>query len=356
MNQPPAETLYEKLKVRRNKNSEAEIEAEIPSAIVGHYVAEISEKARRDFTLPGFRKGQVPADIFRQHVNEMHILEDAVDEILQDVYPTLIENEKLPVIGRPEVQITKLAPGNPIAFKMTVALQPEFSLPDYKKIGRAAMEKKETATVTDAEIDEAVKQLQLMRLRTTSGAPAPKDQIIPALTDEEAKKFGPFENVAAFRTKLRENILEEKQEELRRRNREKIADALIEKTSFALPEMIVRREAEALREEREQRVAALKTTMAEYLKKLNLTEEKAAQEERAAVERQLRTKFIFEKIATAENLTAEPEAVEWNAKLLAERHPDADPEHLRHYVASMILNQKVLDILEGVEAKTQSEK
>ena len=63
----------------------------------------------------------------------MSILGEAAEEALNEVYPSIIESEKLFVMGQPEVAITKLAKGNPLGFKITVAILPEFKLPDYKK-------------------------------------------------------------------------------------------------------------------------------------------------------------------------------------------------------------------------------
>ena len=45
----------------------------------------------------------------------------------------MIENEKLDVISRPVVSITKLARKNPLGFKIKTAVLPVIKLPDYKK-------------------------------------------------------------------------------------------------------------------------------------------------------------------------------------------------------------------------------
>ena len=44
--------------------------------------------------------------------------------------------EKLDVIGRPEITITKIAKGNPLGFKIKTALAPKLTLPDYRTIAR----------------------------------------------------------------------------------------------------------------------------------------------------------------------------------------------------------------------------
>ena len=59
------------------------------------------------------------------------------------------DDEKLDVVGRPELVITKMAPGSPVEFTAKYALLPEVGLPDYKKIAAEIAARKEVVEVTE---------------------------------------------------------------------------------------------------------------------------------------------------------------------------------------------------------------
>src|SRR5258708_1691188 len=138
------EPLYTNLKKTDSGDGEIEFEAEIPAEVMERYVEEELARAAQNFSWPGFRKGKVPENIVREHVSEMALLDDATDEALHDVIPEIAADEKLQVLGKPKLIVTKIAPKNPLGFKIRFALSPAVGLPDYKKIGRtiAAREEK----------------------------------------------------------------------------------------------------------------------------------------------------------------------------------------------------------------------
>ena len=98
------------------------------------YIKEELARAAADFSWPGFRKGKVPEQIVREHTNEMAILDAAADEALHDVIPEIAADEKLSVLGRPQLTITKMAPQNPVGFKVRFALSPPSSCRIIKKL------------------------------------------------------------------------------------------------------------------------------------------------------------------------------------------------------------------------------
>jgi len=79
---------------------------------------------------------------------------------LADIYLAIVKNEKLNVIGRPEVTITKLAPGNPVEFKIQTAVMPEITLPDYKNIASSVSVEKNAGDVSDKELNETLEQIK----------------------------------------------------------------------------------------------------------------------------------------------------------------------------------------------------
>ena len=192
------EKSYTKLKKLSEKNGDIEFQAEVPVELLDEYSLAALAELAEDFALPGFRKGKVPQEKVREHIGEMSLLEDAANEAVRDAMQQIAEDEKLDVIGRPQVTITKIAPKNPLEFKIRYALFPDISLPDYKKIGKTIFERKDPTDVTEKEIDEAVERIQRMIMgATTSATPAApeKDAPVPPLTDETVKQLGNFKRL-----------------------------------------------------------------------------------------------------------------------------------------------------------------
>ena len=70
----------------------------------------------------------------------MRILEEAAEVALGKEYGKIVEESKLKPIARPKISVTKLAPGIPLEFRMEVITEPEYDLPDYKKLASEVTE------------------------------------------------------------------------------------------------------------------------------------------------------------------------------------------------------------------------
>src|ERR1035437_8811002 len=135
-------------------HSEVEITVEMPATALDEYRKKAVTALGKEVAMDGFRKGHVPENVLVSKIGEGRILEEAAELALQEVTPAILMDEKMDFITQPRVAVTKLAPGNPIEFKMTVALMPEIGLPDYKKIAKEEMAKKdEPINVTDEDVE-----------------------------------------------------------------------------------------------------------------------------------------------------------------------------------------------------------
>lgn len=114
--------------------------------------------------IKGFRKGHVPYDVVLQNVGEMAVYEESLKRLIPSFYAKAVEESKLETIGQPEIDVTKLVPGNPITFVVRAFLVPEVKLPDFTKI---KVEKKEPK-VEKEKIDEVLKNIQGMRAEEKS--------------------------------------------------------------------------------------------------------------------------------------------------------------------------------------------
>ncbi len=87
-------------------------------------------------SVPGFRKGKVPARIIDQRVGRGAVLQEAVNEALPRFYGQAVEENKVRPIGQPEVDVTEVPvkDGDELKFSIEVDVRPEITLPDYDAI------------------------------------------------------------------------------------------------------------------------------------------------------------------------------------------------------------------------------
>lgn len=84
-------------------------------------------------TIPGFRKGKVPARILEQRVGKAAVIEHAINDGVPNWYGEAIEELELRPYGQPEIEVTKI-PGSEegdegLEFTAIVEVRPEITLP-----------------------------------------------------------------------------------------------------------------------------------------------------------------------------------------------------------------------------------
>jgi trigger factor len=115
----------------------------------------ISEHAN----FPGFRPGKAPYQMVVQKYGEAAIYQEASEEIVRHTYPKTVLDNQIEAIGRPEVAMVKVAPGNPFIYTATVAIMPEVTLGDYRNFNA----RKQAIKVDEKEIARTVEELRWMR-------------------------------------------------------------------------------------------------------------------------------------------------------------------------------------------------
>ncbi len=82
--------------------------------------------------VPGFRPGKAPYSVVLRQVGEAAILEEALDILLQDIYPSIIEEAKIEPYGPGSLQ--NVVTMEPPTFEFMVPLAPEVELGDYRAL------------------------------------------------------------------------------------------------------------------------------------------------------------------------------------------------------------------------------
>src|SRR3989344_596194 len=159
----PPLLIITKTELKKLKNSEVEINFELDEKEFEEYLGKALAHLKEHVKVDGFRKGNVPKEMVEKQVGQENLLMDAGDLAVKKTYSKFVVENKLEPIGDPDVQIVKIAKGNPFLFKVTVAVLPEIELPDYKEIAKGI--KSNEVAVYDKEIQETLEYLQKSRAK-----------------------------------------------------------------------------------------------------------------------------------------------------------------------------------------------
>lgn len=339
------------VKVTRHDDATVEIDGTISWEAFSAYEKRALEKLGAHLELPGFRKGHVPEDVAKKHLGDELILSDMVELAIAEFYPRILKDEDIDAIGRPELSITKIARGNELGFTLRTAVLPAIALPDYKKIA-AAVPAIEPAPVTDEDVAKVVENLRHMRAYGhvhDEKHDHKHEEPLPEVNDDFAKSFGDFKSVDDLKAKIRENVGKEKVHEASDKRRANILDAILEKTPFNVPGIILASEQDKLYAQIEADVARSGFTMEDYLKHANKTKESVMEEFKPEAEKRARMQLIVNAIAKKENIAATDEEVSARAEQLASMYPGADKARMAAYADMVITNEKVISLLEDAK-------
>ena len=143
------------MKVTKEKveNSQAYLTVEMDQAEVDIAMDGAYKKMVKKTTIPGFRKGNAPRDVFERHVGHEALMEEAINELIPDAYGKAVQEQALEPIAQPDIELEKL---EPVVFKAVVPLPPTVTLGDYKTIRMTPDEVK----IEEDSVDKVITQLQ----------------------------------------------------------------------------------------------------------------------------------------------------------------------------------------------------
>ncbi|MAZ56275.1 hypothetical protein CL653_00580 [bacterium] len=364
--------------VEKEENSQVKISGEIPYEELKKERAGAVKKLGQDIKIDGFRPGNIPENILVEKVGEMAILNEMAERALSHFYPHIVEAHDLEVIGYPQIQITKIAPENPLAFTATVAVLPEIKLPDYKKLASEVNKSKESEEVTAEDIEKQIKDIMRQRVAferlqkkaaddskaEESDLPTPesevaksapedpaniKDEDLPELNDEYVKGLGQpgqFENVDDFKTKVKEHLEIEKKQAVVQNHRAKLTDTIVDLAEMELPSVLIDSELNQMTLQMEEDIKRAGMNFDEYLTHIKKTKEEMLKEWRPAAEKRAKLQLVLNEIAKAENIKPDDDALNTQVNQLLEQYKEADEMRVRVYVASVLQNEAVIKMLE----------
>ena len=359
------------IKIKKLPKSEVEIEGELETEAFESYFNKALKVLGENIELPGFRKGKIPENILLSNIPEIRILERMAEMALSEHYPKILADEKIDAISRPEITIIKLARKNPFNFKIKTAVLPEIKLPDYKKISKEITskitDKEKNITVSDEDLEKTILDIRKSRAPKKhmatppqtppqkGGAPSPSEKAgdevkeepeLPEFNDEYVRALGPFKDIADFKTKLRENIKLEKENQLKEKSRLKIVEKIIEDSEIDMPEILTEIELDKILYKMESDIVQMGLKFEDYLKHLNKKVEDIRKEFRKDAEKKAKLGLVLNKISEVEKIAADEEQVAKEVAMILDRYKEADPERARLHAQNVLTNEKIFQFLE----------
>ena len=140
--------------VNKLENSKVEVICDVETAAWKEAQEKAFAKLANNLEIKGFRKGKVPTDIAKKHIDTGSVFNEAINSMLQPAFEEVLREEKLQPFARPSVDVTKVS-DTELQLKFLIVLAPEVKLGAYKGLGV----KKEAVKVEEKEIDEAIEKL-----------------------------------------------------------------------------------------------------------------------------------------------------------------------------------------------------
>ncbi len=116
-------------------------------------------KNRGQIILPGFRKGRVPRKIIEMNYGSDIFYDEALNEILPEIFERAVEELSLEIVDQPQVDLPDdIVKGEPVKVEFQVDVKPEVELADFDDIKVEDLRFEVTDEIIDQEIDQAREQ------------------------------------------------------------------------------------------------------------------------------------------------------------------------------------------------------
>lgn len=140
--------------VEKIASNKVKLSFDIDSAKFDEAMGKAYLKVRNQVTIPGFRKGKAPRKMIENLYGEGVFYDEAFELIFDEVYGPAVDENKIEVVDRPEIEIQEIGAGKNLKFTCEVFVKPDVTLGEYKGVSV----KKETTVVTDVEVDARVEE------------------------------------------------------------------------------------------------------------------------------------------------------------------------------------------------------
>ena len=140
-------------KVEKTKNAnEVKLDMTIEANKFDEAIKKVYFKSAKYFNIPGFRKGKAPINIVEKYYGQEIFYEDAFNEVVPEELEKAVEENKLEVVSRPDIDVKQIGKGQDLKFTAVFQIKPEVKLGNYKGVEVKKIEYKVTAKDVEHEL------------------------------------------------------------------------------------------------------------------------------------------------------------------------------------------------------------
>ena len=134
----------------------AKLTVEVPFEELKPSLDAAYKKIAQQISVPGFRKGKVPAALIDRQIGRGAVLDEAINEALPRLYVQALQENDLQPLAQPEIEITRLEDNDNLEFVAEVDVRPSLELPSLEGLEVSV----DDVAVTDEDVEEQVQTLR----------------------------------------------------------------------------------------------------------------------------------------------------------------------------------------------------
>ena len=169
------------VKVENLEHNMAKLTIEVSAEELEKALNKAYNKQKNQISVPGFRKGKVPRAMVEKMYGAEIFYEDAANELMQQTYPSAIDESGIDIVSRPTVDVVQIEKGKPFIYTAEVATRPEVTLGKYMGVTVTKID----TTVTDEEVEAEIENQRNTNARTVIVTDRPVKEGDTAVIDFE---------------------------------------------------------------------------------------------------------------------------------------------------------------------------
>ena len=174
-------TLVMSVKVENLEHNMAKLTIEVSAEELEKALNTAYNKQKRQISVPGFRKGKVPRAMIEKMYGAEIFYEDAANELMQQTYPSAVDESGVDIVSRPTVDVVQIEKGKPFIYTAEVATRPEVTLGKYMGVTVTKID----TSVTDDEVEAELENQRNTNARTVTVTDRPVKEGDTAVIDFE---------------------------------------------------------------------------------------------------------------------------------------------------------------------------
>ncbi len=305
--------------------------------------AEISQEIK----IKGFRQGKASFEVVKQRVGEMAVLERAASLAIRSNLPEVLKKAKASFLGQPEVEITKIASGNDLEYKIILNILPEITLGEYKNL----KVKEDKAEVNKEEIKKQLEFLKKMKVDGKKDEEKKEEEKKP-IDDNFAKGLN-FESLKKLEEDLEKYLLEQKKQAAKEKFESDILEKIIKNSQFGeIPEAIVNQEIESMLANLKKNIVSQGGKFEDYLQNAKKSEADLKKEFSPVAEKRVKISLILREILKKGEIKVNDKEIDEKRDQLLKQYQGYQkvtdqikkPEY-KERLEEILLEQKLMDNL-----------